>query len=201
MKAHHFLLSILLLFSLSGVIHAETYTQAMKKAQKGDAYSQSQLGHILANGKGVREDDKAAVKWFRLAAEQGDAYGQSSLGWAYSKGEGVPKDKTEAVKWFRLAAEQGDAYGQSSLGWAYSNGEGVPKDKTEAVKWFRLAAEQGDAYGQSSLAAMYAEESEDRWGCASQAGQAKTEYAAQQIEKTCLVKRGYKPEPKGWFDW
>ena len=129
MKAHHFLLSILLLFSLSGVIHAETYTQAMKKAQKGDAYSQSQLGHILANGKGVREDDKAAVKWFRLAAEQ------------------------------------------------------------------------GDAYGQSSLAAMYAEESEDRWGCASQAGQAKTEYAAQQIEKTCLVKRGYKPEPKGWFDW
>jgi len=165
MKAHHFLLSILLLFSLSGVIHAETYTQAMKKAQKGDAYSQSQLGHILANGKGVREDDKAAVKWFRLAAEQGDAYGQSSLGWAYS------------------------------------NGEGVPKDKTEAVKWFRLAAEQGDAYGQSSLAAMYAEESEDRWGCASQAGQAKTEYAAQQIEKTCLVKRGYKPEPKGWFDW
>ena len=51
------------------------------------------------------------------------------------------------------------------------------------------------------------EENAARWKCASHAGQAKTEYAAQQIEKTCLVKRGYKPEPepepepKGWFDW
>jgi len=58
---------------------------------------------------------------------------------------------------------------------------------------------------QTNLAAMYAKEPADRLGCARQAGQAKTEYAAQQIEKTCLVKRGYKPEPepepKGWFDW
>ena len=56
---------------------------------------------------------------------------------------------------------------------------------------------------QTNLAAMYAKEPADRWGCARQAGQAKTEYAARQIEKACLVNEGYKPEPepKGWFDW
>ena len=35
--------------------------------------------------------------------------------------------------------------------------------------------------------------------CALDAGKAGTEYAAKQIEKTCLEEYGLKP--KGWFDW
>ena len=43
------------------------------------------------------------------------------------------------------------------------------------------------------------EESRLRASCAMDAGKAGTEYAAKQIEKTCLEDLGLKP--KGWFDW
>ena len=39
--------------------------------------------------------------------------------------------------------------------------------------------------------------------CAKEAGKAGTEYAAKQIEKTCLAEKQLEPEPesKSWFDW
>ena len=37
MKSRHFLLTILLMFGLSGVIHAETFDQTLEKAQAGQA--------------------------------------------------------------------------------------------------------------------------------------------------------------------
>ena len=43
------------------------------------------------------------------------------------------------------------------------------------------------------------EEIRSRASCARDAGKAGTEYAAKQIEKTCLEDFGLKP--KGWFDW
>ena len=70
---------------------------------------------MYANGEGVPEDDKEAVKWYRLAAEQGHAQAQYNLGLMYANGEGVPEDDKEAVKWYRLAAEQGHAQAQSTL--------------------------------------------------------------------------------------
>ena len=47
------------------------------------------------------------------------------------------------------------------------------------------------------------EEKDTRWRCAGAASSANTEYAAKQLEKTCLIRKGFKPEPepKGWFDW
>ena len=42
-------------------------------AEQGDAVAQFYLGVMYANGEGVIEDDKEAVKWYRLAAEQGFA--------------------------------------------------------------------------------------------------------------------------------
>ena len=37
---------------------------------------------MYASGEGVPEDDKEAVKWYRLAAEQGYAQAQYNLGLA-----------------------------------------------------------------------------------------------------------------------
>jgi hypothetical protein len=36
--------------------------------------------------------------------------------------------------------------------------------------------------------------------CAKEAGEAGTEYAAKQIEKTCLAEKQLEPESKSWFD-
>jgi TPR repeat protein len=43
-------------------------------------------------GRGVIQDDKEAVFWYRKAAEQGDETAQSDLGGMYYIGCGVEKD-------------------------------------------------------------------------------------------------------------
>ena len=96
-------------------------------------------------GRGVPEDDREAVRWYRLAADQGHVTAQFNLGVMHATGEGVPQDDREAVCWYRLAADQGDVDAQADLGFMYSTGRGVPQDDREAVRWYRLAAEQGHA--------------------------------------------------------
>jgi|GEM_PF-4829439 len=127
----------------------------LKKAERGDAQAQVELGWLYESGKGVKTDLKEAVKWYRKSAEQGVADGQSNLGWMYESGRGVEKEYAEAVKWYRKAADQGQARGQCNLGVMYEYGRGVDKDVTEAVRWYRKAAEQGYARGQAYLGSMY----------------------------------------------
>jgi hypothetical protein len=112
-------------------------------AEQGRAAAQSNLGFMYGNGLGVVEDDKEAVKWYRLAAEQGDANAQYNLALIYANGQGVIEDNKEAVKWYRLAAEQGDADAQFNLGVMYANGEGVIEDNVYAHMWWNIAAASG----------------------------------------------------------
>ena len=131
----------------------ETAIRWYKKVAKDYSYpsAQNNLGHMYRGGKGVPQDDKTAVKWYRLAAEQGDAVGQNALGNMYYTGRGVPKDGKESAKWRTLAAEQGNSQSQYNLGVMYENGRGVSQDDKTAVKWYRLAAEQGIANAQRAL--------------------------------------------------
>ena len=72
-------------------------------AEQGDAYAQFKLGRMYRKGKGVPQDDKTAVKWYKLAAEQGYANAQYNLGLMYRRpgslyGDGVPQNYKTAVK-------------------------------------------------------------------------------------------------------
>jgi len=49
-------------------------------------------------GDGIAQDNKEALKWYRLSAEQGNADAQNNLAVMYRKGEGVTQDYQEAVK-------------------------------------------------------------------------------------------------------
>jgi alpha/beta superfamily hydrolase len=110
---------------------------------------------MYMDGRGVPQDYKQAVAWYRKAAEQGDAFAQTNLGVMYSDGQGVPQDYQQAVAWYRKAAEQGHAVAQTNLGVMYSSGQGVPQDYQQAVAWFRKAAEQGHASAQTGLGLRY----------------------------------------------
>jgi len=127
-----------------------------KELADEDPYAQYSVGYMYANGEGVEENKKEAMKWYIKAADQGQVRAQYKLGVRYASGQGVIESDLEAVKWFTKAAEQGDADAQSSLGWMYHNGEGVLENVTTAVKWYTLAAEQGDAGAQYNLGVMYA---------------------------------------------
>ena len=106
-------------------------------AEQGDARAQVELGARYENGRGVEQDYRSAVVWFRRAAEQGHAPGQAALGFLYSTGRGVERNDAVATSWHRRAAEQGNARAQNNLGTQYRNGHGVARDDEEAVRWFR----------------------------------------------------------------
>ena len=76
-------------------------------ANLGNAVAQNNLGLMYANGKGVIQDYKTAVKWYRLAAEQGNADAQFNLGLMYGMGRGVIRDPVYAHMWYNIAASNG----------------------------------------------------------------------------------------------
>lgn len=125
-------------------------------AQEGEAKAMTALGLMYANGLGVAQDHREAVKWYRNAADLGDASAMNYLGAKYTKGEGVLEDDLAAVKWFRKAADLGDTQAMVNLGAMYLMGEGVAQDGIEAAKWFRSAGELGAADAMFFLGVMYA---------------------------------------------
>ena len=65
---------------------------------------------MYAVGKGVAQDYKEAVKWYRLAAEQGNAAVQNNLGALYENGQGVAANRIVAYAFYSLSAA-GDSSG------------------------------------------------------------------------------------------
>ena len=62
---------------------------------------------MYESGKGVPQDDKQAVRWYRKSAEQGDAGAQNSLGFMYGNGDGVLQNYKKSYMWFNLAKYNG----------------------------------------------------------------------------------------------
>ena len=114
------------------------------RAERGNPEVQYLLGLMYANGWGVPQDNREAVKWSRKAAEQGEARAQFHLGWMYDKGVGVLENYQEAVKWYRRAAEQGDDQAQNNLGVMCLQVEKIECDYVKAYAWLVLAAAQGN---------------------------------------------------------
>ena len=129
--------------------------ELLEVAGQGDANAQFRLGVKYDFGRGVTQDNRQAVNWYRKAAEQGYAAAQNNLGVMYENGEGVTQDHRQAANWYHKAAEQEHARGQYNLGLMYEYGKGVTQDHRQAVNWYRKAAEQGHASAQYNLGLMY----------------------------------------------
>ena len=72
-------------------------------AEQGDAFSEYTLGELYANGSGVPQDYREAVKWWKLAAEE-LPLARHNLGVMYNNGWGIPQDYVLAHMWFNIAA-------------------------------------------------------------------------------------------------
>ena len=108
---------------------ARDYQKALRLwkslAEQGNADAQMLLAQLYYNGYGVPEDNKTAVKWYRLSAEQGYANSQYSLGLMY--------------------VEQG--FFQSLLVLIFDYEPGVLQDNVYAHMWANIAATQGNDEG------------------------------------------------------
>jgi len=86
-----------------------------EQVARGAAWAQADLASLYADGIVVAENDKEAVRLYRLAAEQGYAGAQTNLGVMYANGEGVFRNREDAIRWLQRAAEQGDRIAQKNL--------------------------------------------------------------------------------------
>jgi TPR repeat protein len=67
------------------------FKEMLPLAEQGNIDAQFWIADMYDSGKGVPENDKAAVKWYTLSAEQGDKYAEYQLGLMYDNGEGVQR--------------------------------------------------------------------------------------------------------------
>lgn len=110
-------------------------------AERGDDFSQYELGTYYMEGKVVPKNEKTAVDLFTKSAEQGYHRAQYELGICYLNGKGVTKNEAKAINWLTMAGKQGHPQAQKNLGICYLEGRGVPKDESKAVDWLTKAAE------------------------------------------------------------
>lgn len=87
----------------------------IKLAENKDPFAQCNLALMYDYKKGVAENKKEAVKWYRKSAEQGYSNAQYNLGNMYEFGKGVIKNYSKAVEWYRKAAEQGNINAKEAL--------------------------------------------------------------------------------------
>ncbi|HSH42243.1 MAG TPA: protein kinase [Arenicellales bacterium] len=101
--------------NLAETLIREALPRIREEVEAGAAWAQADLGSLYADGIVVAENDKEAVRLYRLAAEQGYAGAQTNLGVMYANGEGVYRNREDAIAWLRRAAEQGDRIAQKNL--------------------------------------------------------------------------------------
>jgi TPR repeat protein len=77
-----------------------------KSANLGFAQAQKKLGWVFAEGAGVPQDNREAVKWLLKAAQQNDAEAQYALGVLHTR-KGETGDPLRAHMWHNIAAGNG----------------------------------------------------------------------------------------------
>lgn len=117
--------------------------------RNGDPVVQLRMGMLYYFGRGVAENEIAAVELWGKSAAQGNLEAMFQLGNAYTYGSEaftkVTDPEMEAAKWYYKAGEAGHAEAQYSLGLMFLVGKGVIEDRDEALRWIKLAATQGQA--------------------------------------------------------
>lgn len=95
--------------TFSTYFESDTISIVIYDAKQGNKDAQFALGERYRLGKGVPQDDKAALHWILKAAQQGDGAAQYQAGQMYEEGLGTGTRKDLdlglAAVWYRRAAE------------------------------------------------------------------------------------------------
>ncbi|MFN7098376.1 MAG: tetratricopeptide repeat protein, partial [Gammaproteobacteria bacterium] len=136
-------------------------TEWLKKAAaQGNPYALLEMGVCYFLGKGIRQDDRQAINFFKQAAATQifpSAYiAEGNLGLMYCFGYGVTIDLKQGITWLELAASHGHPQSMRRLAGYYTRGCVIFKPNLEkAFAWYKQAAEAGDAYSQFNVAVFY----------------------------------------------
>lgn len=116
------------------------YTEA---ANKGVAAANCSLYFLYKDGKGVRKDEKEALRLLELAVEQGDLDAHYYLSNLYYTGTLVKKNLNMVEALLSRAAEAGHMKSLEELGLLYCSGKDFPENKLLGLSCLTNAASQG----------------------------------------------------------
>ncbi len=81
--------------------------QIQRRAERGDAEAQVDLGALLEGGMGLPRDPARALQLYQRAGEKGNVFGQYFAGLLLGRSApGVEKDTEAAARWFAKAEAQ-----------------------------------------------------------------------------------------------
>jgi len=138
---------LFLIISVSfGLILAEgDFDKLLKKAKKGDAEAQGEVGYMYFNGNGVDKNLIKAHKWFKKSANKGYPKAQFYM-WALGKtGISGEEGKEKANEWLIKSAENDFPKAQLTLASFYFEGRYFEKNKSKAKMWLEKLIENDNA--------------------------------------------------------
>jgi|GEM_PF-608964 len=124
-------------------------------AANGEPSAEFEVGARFAEGKGIQQDFKEAVKWYRRAATRSFALAQYRLATLYERGLGVAKDLARAKIWYQRAAGQGNVKAMHNLAVLSAGSSNGRPDYGTAARWFEQAANRGLKDSQFNLAILH----------------------------------------------
>ncbi len=124
-------------------------------AEKGDYFSQYNLGVMYRDGINVDKDSNKAFHWLTLSANQGFDKAELNLGQLYELGIGTKINSQLAFEWTYKSAMQGELTAVNNLGTYCLMGFGTEKNINRAIELYQLAAKNGSAEAQLNLGTLY----------------------------------------------
>src|SRR5690606_24712069 len=104
-------------------------------AAVGDAEAQFNIGQAHRLGRGVAQDEAAAMRWYERAARQGLTQAEANYGLLL-----LQKDRAAAMPWLAKASAKGDPRAQYVVATALFNGDPPPADPVRAYALMSRAA-------------------------------------------------------------
>ena len=86
----------------------EVFKQRLEKAKAGNSSAQYNTASMFEHGKGVKQSQSKAFRWYTKAAKQGNDKAAFKVGFSFLHGKGVSKNYTEAFKWVNISAQKGN---------------------------------------------------------------------------------------------
>ena len=124
-------------------------------AANGNPSAMFEVGTRFAEGRGIQQDFKQAIKWYTRAATKSFALAQYRLAALYERGLGGKKDLARAKIWYERAARQGNVKSMHNLAVLTAGSQVGSSDYATAAQWFTQAAERGLTDSQFNLAILY----------------------------------------------
>lgn len=141
-------------FSTDGVEQSDLdYLQ--EAVALGEPQAQFRLAQQLADGDGIKKDEKRAFELYQTAANQGHLLALTFLGLCHERGTGTPRDLARGVECFLKAAKQDVPLAMHCLGECYFEGRGVEANPGKGIKWYQRGVELGDVGCVAQLADCY----------------------------------------------